>query len=376
MKLKLTVLAALTAIAAVGTASAQDMQVVKIGHMSPLSGGQAHYGKDNSNGAKMAIEDLNAQNLVIGGKKIKFELVDEDDGADPKQGPIVATKFCDMKVNGVVGALNSGVTLPASSVLNKCGIPQITGAATNPSITKQGFKNFFRVIANDNAIGGGMALFAAKTGAKNIAVIDDRSAYGQGVADIFADVAKKNGITILANEYTTDKAVDFTAILTSIKAKKPDAIFFGGMDPQAGPMMRQMEQLGMANVRVFAGDGPCTEKLVELSGKSKTLDGFFCGDGGESIAKMPGGTEWKKRYDAKYPGQFQVYSPMVYDAVMVLADSMKRAKSVDPMVYVSEISKTNMKGVTGTIAFDATGEILTPGITISGFKTGKKVALN
>jgi branched-chain amino acid transport system substrate-binding protein len=374
MMMKLNWIAAAVALTVSGVAGAQE--VVKIGHAAPLSGQQAHYGKDNDNGARMAIADLNAKGVVINGKKVKFELVSEDDAADPKQGPVIAQKFCDMKVNGVVGHLNSGVTLPSSPVLNKCGIPQLTGAATNPSITQQGFKNFFRLIANDNAIGGGMAIFAAKTGSKNVAVIDDRTAYGKGVAEIFAQVAKKNGINVVAQEYTNDKATDFMAILTSIKAKKPDAIFFGGMDTQAGPMMRQMEQLGMENVRVFGGDGPCTEKVVELSGNAKTLQGFFCGDGGENIMKTKTGADWKKRYETAYPKEFQVYSPMVYDAVMVIADAMVRAKSTDPKVYIKELPKTNYKGVTGTISFDEIGELKNPGITISNFKSGKKTPLN
>lgn len=366
-------------VAAVATALASyagAQEVVKIGHAAPMSGGQAHYGKDNDNGARMAIADLNAKGVVINGKKVSFQLISEDDAADPKQGPVIAQKFCDMKVNGVVGHLNSGVTLPASAVLNKCGIPQISGAATNPSITQQGFKNFFRLIANDNAIGGGMALFAAKTGSKTVAVIDDRTAYGKGVAEIFAKVAKENGVNVVAQEYTNDKATDFMSILTSIKAKKPDAIFFGGMDTQAGPLMRQMDQLGMDGVRVFGGDGPCTEKVVELSGNAKTLQGFYCGDGGENIMKTAIGSEWRKRYDAAYPKEFQVYSPMVYDAVMVLADAMVRAKSTDPKVYVNELPKTNYKGVTGTLSFDGIGELKNPGITISSFKSGKKTPLN
>ena len=129
MKFKLTALAALATLT--GMATAQDM-IVKIGHVAPLSGSQAHYGKDNENGVRMAIEDLNAQNIVIGGKKIKFEIVAEDDAADPKQGTAAAQKLCDAKVAGVVGHLNSGTTIPASKVYNDCGIPHVTGAATNP----------------------------------------------------------------------------------------------------------------------------------------------------------------------------------------------------------------------------------------------------
>ncbi len=375
MKLKLTVAAAITAVA--GMASAQDVQVVKIGHVAPMSGGQAHYGKDNENGARMAVEDLNTQNVVIGGKKIKFELMAEDDAADPKQGTAAAQKLCDAKVNGVVGHLNSGTTIPASKVYNDCGIPHITGAATNPNLTKPGYKTTFRIIANDNSLGAGLAFYAIDAlKLKKVAIIDDRTAYGQGVAEVFKKTALAKGMAVVDEQFTTDKATDFMAILTSIKAKAPDAIFFGGMDPQAGPMLRQMEQLGMANVKYFGGDGLCTNEVAKLAAGAKTLENVVCAEGGASLAKMPGGVEWKKRYDAKYPGQFQIYSPYTYDATMVLVDAMKRAKSTDPKVYTPELLKTNYKGVTTTIGFESNGELKNPAITLSVYKDGKKVALN
>jgi branched-chain amino acid transport system substrate-binding protein len=375
MKLKLTVAAAITAVA--GMASAQDVQVVKIGHVAPMSGGQAHYGKDNENGARMAVEDLNTQNVVIGGKKIKFELMAEDDAADPKQGTAAAQKLCDAKVNGVVGHLNSGTTIPASKVYNDCGIPHITGAATNPNLTKPGYKTTFRIIANDNSLGAGLAFYAIDAlKLKKVAIIDDRTAYGQGVAEVFKKTALAKGMAVVDEQFTTDKATDFMAILTSIKAKGPDAIFFGGMDPQAGPMLRQMEQLGMANVKYFGGDGLCTNEVAKLAAGAKTLENVVCAEGGASLAKMPGGVEWKKRYDAKYPGQFQIYSPYTYDATMVLVDAMKRAGSTDPKVYTPELLKTNYKGVTTTIAFESNGELKNPSITLSVYKDGKKVALN
>ena len=242
MKLKITVAAAIAA--AAGVALAQDM-VVKIGHVAPMSGGQAHYGKDNENGVRMAIEDLNAQKVKIGGKTIKFEIAAEDDAADPKQGTAVAQKLCDAKVAGIVGHLNSGTTIPASKIYNDCGIPHITGAATNPNLTKPGYKTTYRIIANDNALGAGLAFYAADTmKLKRIAVIDDRTAYGQGVAEVFAKIAKTKGIEIVDQQFTTDKATDFMAILTAIKSKKPDGVFYGGMDAQAGAMLRQMDQLG------------------------------------------------------------------------------------------------------------------------------------
>ena len=374
LKLKLTVVAAIAAVA--GMASAQE-QVVKIGHVAPVSGAQAHYGKDNENGARMAVEDLNAQGVTIGGKKIKFELQGEDDAADPKQGTAAAQKLCDSKVAGVVGHLNSGTTIPAAKVYNDCGIPHITGAATNPNLTKPGYKTTHRIIATDNSLGAGLAAYAAETlKLKTVAVVDDRTAYGQGVADVFKKVAQAKGMKVVDEQFTHDKATDFMAILTAIKAKKPDAIFFGGMDPQAGPMLRQMEQLGMADVKYFGGDGVCTSEIAKLAAGAKTLTNVICAEGGASLAKMPGGMEWKKRYDAKYPGQFQVYSPYTYDATMLLVDAMKRANSVDPKVYTPEIRKSNFKGVTAAIAFEDNGEMKNPAITLYKYVDGKKTPLN
>jgi len=375
MKLKITVAAAIAAVA--GLTIAQEVQVVKIGHVAPMSGSQSHYGKDNTNGAMMAIEDLNAQNIVIGGKKIKFELQPEDDAADPKQGTAVAQKLCDMKVAGVVGHLNSSTTIPASKIYNDCGIPMVTGAATNPALTKPGYKTTYRIISNDLALGAGLAFYAADAmKLKKIAVIDDRTAYGQPLAEVFIKNAKDKGIEIVDQQFTTDKSTDFMAILTAIKAKKPDAVFFGGMDPQAGPMLRQMEQLGMGSMKYFGGDGICTAELAKLSAGAKILDNVVCADGGVSLAKMPGGEAWKKRYDAKYPGQFQVYSPYTYDATFVLVDAMKRANSTDPKVYVAKMPETNFKGVTNVIAFEPTGEMKNPAMTLSVYKAGVKTALN
>ncbi|WP_343589162.1 branched-chain amino acid ABC transporter substrate-binding protein [Paracidovorax wautersii] len=373
LKLKLTVVAAIAAVA--GMATAQE--VVKIGHVGPVSGAQAHYGKDNENGARMAIEELNAQGVSIGGKKVKFELQAEDDAADPKQGTAAAQKLCDAKVAGVVGHLNSGTTIPASKVYNDCGIPHVTGAATNPNLTKPGYKTTFRIIANDNALGAGLAAYAADTlKLKSVAIIDDRTAYGQGVATVFKKVAAEKGIKIVDEQFTTDKATDFMAILTAIKAKNPDGIFFGGMDPQAGPMLRQMEQLGMTNVKYFGGDGICTSEIAKLAAGAKTLSNVVCAEGGASLAKMPGGTAWKAKYDAKYPGQFQVYSPYTYDATMLLVDAMKRAGSWDPKVYIPELAKSNYKGVTANIAFEPNGELKNPAITLYVYKDGKKTPLN
>jgi branched-chain amino acid transport system substrate-binding protein len=314
--------------------------------------------------------------VTIGGKKVKLEIQAEDDAADPKQGTAAAQKLCDAKVAGVVGHLNSGTTIPASKVYHDCGIPHITGAATNPNLTKPGYDTTYRIIANDNALGAALALYAAdKLKLKKVAVIDDRTAYGQGVAEVFSNTAKSKGMQIVDQQFTNDKATDFMAILTAIKAKNPDAIFYGGMDPQAGPMLRQMEQLGMTNVKFFGGDGICTAEIAKLSGGAKTLGNVICAEGGASLGKMPGGTEWKKRYDAKYPNQFQVYSPYTYDATFVLVDAMQRAGSTDPKKYIPELKKAHFKGVTSTIEFEPNGELKNAATTLYKYVDGKKTPL-
>ena len=373
LKLKLTVVAAVAAFA--GASMAQE--VVKLGHVAPMSGGQAHYGKDNANGARMAVEDLTAKGVTIGGKKVTFELLAEDDAADPKQGTAAAQKLCDAKVAGVVGHLNSGTTIPASKIYNDCGIPMVTGAATNPDLTKPGYNTTFRIIANDNALGAGLANYAADTlKLKTVAIIDDRTAYGQGVADVFKKTAIAKGMKVVDEQFTTDKATDFMAILTAIKSKKPDAVFFGGMDPQAGPMLRQMEQLGLSKVKYFGGDGICTSEIAKLAAGAKTLANVVCATGGASLEKMPGGTAWKARYDAKYPSQFQVYSPYTYDATNLIVDAMVRAGSTDPKVYLKDLAKSDYKGVTANIKFESNGEMVNPSITLYTYVDGKKLPLN
>jgi branched-chain amino acid transport system substrate-binding protein len=372
MQFKLRLTVAVAVAAACGIASAQE-QVVKIGHVAPMSGPQAHYGKDNENGVRLAIEDLNAQGVTIGGKKVKFEIQAEDDAADPKQGTAAAQKLCDAKVAGVVGHLNSGTTIPAAKIYNDCGIPHVTGAATNPDLTKPKYNTTYRIIANDNALGAALALYAAdKLKLKKVAIIDDRTAYGQGVAEVFKKTAQAKGMQVVGQEFTNDKATDFMAILTSIKSKNPDAIFYGGMDAQGGPMLRQLDQLGMANVKFFGGDGICTQKIIELAGGAKSLNNVICAEGGSSLDKMPGGKAWKDKYDKKYPNQFQIYSPYTYDATFVLVDAMKRANSTDPKKYIPFLQKTNYKGVTANIVFEPNGELKNAASTLYSYQGAKK----
>ena len=344
---------------------------VKIGHSAPLTGPQSHLGKDNENGARLAIEEANAKNLEIGGAKVKFELMGEDDQADGKQATTIAQRFVDAKVNGVIGHLNSGATIPASKTYSDAGIPQISPSATSPKYTEQGFKTAYRVMANDAKQGPALAQFALNTlKAKSIAIIDDRTSYGQGLADQFETAVKSGGASVVAREFTNDKATDFAAILTKVKSKKPDIVFFGGMDPQAGPMAQQMKKLGI-KVRLLMGDGGCTTEFPKLAGDA--AEGHYCSLPGVPLEKMPGGTAFKDRYQARFKDvQIQLYAPYAFDATNVMIDAMKRANSVEPARYLAELPKTNFAGITGQIQFDDKGDIKDGQVTMYQFKAGGK----
>lgn len=363
----------LTLLSAISAQVMAQEQVVKIGHVGPLSGQIAHLGKDNENGARMAIDVLNAKGVTIGGKKIKFVLQAEDDGANPQQATAAAQKLADAKVNGVVGHLNSGTTIPASKIYHDAGIPQISPSATNPKYTMQGYKGAFRVVANDGQLGGALGRYTASDiKAQRIAIIDDRTAYGQGVADEFAKAAKAAGLTIVGRQYTTDKATDFNAILTAIKGKSPDLIFFGGMDAVGGPMLRQMKQLGI-QAKFMGGDGICTEQLPSLAGAGMSDGQVVCAEAGgveESQKKIV--EKFRDDYKKKFGIEVKLYAPYVYDAVMVMVAAMQKANSVEPAKYLPELAKISYDGVTGKIEFDARGDMKNGLLTLYTYKGGKR----
>ncbi len=375
MKLNnLSIAVALACVTFAGSAAAQT--VIKIGHVGPMTGGIAHLGKDNEMGAKLAIDDLNAKKIKIGGQDVKFELLSEDDGADPKQGTAAAQKLVDAKVNGVIGHLNSGTTIPASTIYKDAGIPQISPSATNPKYTLQGYKSAFRVVAHDGQLGGTLGRYAVKeVKAKSIALVDDRTAYGQGVADEFEKAVKAAGGKVVGREFTNDKATDFTAILTSLKGKKPDLVFFGGMDAVAGPMLRQLKQLGMT-VKFMGGDGICSEELSKLAGEAMSDGQVICAEaGGITKEKTAAMDAWKKRFKDKFNTDVQIYAPYVYDSVMVMAAAMQKANSAEPAKYLPELAKTNYDGITGKIAFDAKGDIKDGALTLYTYKGGKRSSM-
>ena len=363
---------ALTA-AFAGSASAQDL-VVKIGHVGPTSGPDAHLGQDNELGAKMAIEELNAKGVVIGGKKAKFVLLAEDDASDPKQGTAVAQKLVDSNVNGVIGHLNSGTSIPASKIYSDAGIPQISPSSTNPKFTRQGYKTTFRVVADDVQLGGTLGRYASQTlKGKSIAVIDDRTAYGQGVAEEFEKGVAASGGKIIGRQFTTNKATDFTSILTTIKAGKPDVVFYGGMDSVAGPMLRQMKQLGIA-ATFMGGDGLCTAALPNLAAGAMADGQVVCAEAGGVVGTQKKAMDnFREVFKKKFNLEVQLYAAYVYDAVNVMVAAMVKAGSADPATYLPMLAKTDgYKGVTGTISFDNKGDFKNGALTLYTYKGGAR----
>jgi branched-chain amino acid transport system substrate-binding protein len=340
---------------------------VKIGHVGPLTGGIAHLGKDNENGARLAIEEANAAKVKIDGKEVKFTLVAEDDQADPKVGTTVAQKLVDAKVSGVVGHLNSGTSIPASPIYNGAGIPVISGSATNPKLTEQGFKTQFRVVGRDDQQGPAIASYLASNNKpKIVAVIDDATAYGEGIANEVEKTLKAQKINVLPREKGTDKTTDWKAILTKLRGRNPDAVFYGGMDATGGPLLKQGRELGIKAVFSF-GDGACTDKMKELAGDA--AEGLLCSQAGIPVEAAD--KKFLEAYKKKFNADPILYSPFTYDAANMLIQAMQKANSSDPKKYLPVLQKLDFSGATGKIAFDDKGDRKDAEMTIFTMKGGK-----
>ena len=364
--LALSITAALS-MGAIHSVQAQE-QVVKIGHTGPLSGANAFAGKDNENGIRMAVDELNTKKLVVGGKTLKFELVSEDDQCDPKTGMAVAQKLMDAGIKYVMGPYCSGVAIPASRVYDSGGAILST-VGSNPKVTMGGYKNVFRIIAGDNLIGSSMAQYAFNTmKAKTAGVIDDRTAFGQGLADEFIKEAKVLGLTIVAQDYTTDKSIDFSAILTNMKGKNPDVVFYGGYAGQAGPMAKQMKGLGV-KAKLLGGDAICVAETGKLAGDAAN-DTVFCAQGGAILDKVAAGPAFKATYKKRFNKDPDAYAASFYDQTMFVAASMQKLGTLDPAKVSAELRNTSHKGVVTTYSYDENGNLKKAPITVYGFKAG------
>jgi branched-chain amino acid transport system substrate-binding protein len=344
---------------------------VTIAHAGPLTGSIAHLGKDDENGVALAIEQANAKKITIDGKPVTFRMMSEDDQADPKVGTNVAQKLVDAKVAAVIGHLNSGVTIPASEIYAKAGIPMISGSATNPVVTERGLKTVYRTVGRDDQQGPAIASYmAGELKAKKVAIIDDKTAYGEGLANEVEKTLKAAKVNIVGRERTTDKETDFKAILTKIKARNPDVIFHGGMDATGGPMLKQARELGIKAVFAF-GDGACTDEMGKLAGQA--AEGMVCSQAG--LPREAASRDFADAFKGKY-GEIKQYAPYFYDATLAVIEAMKKANSTDPAKFAPEITNVSFTGATGTVAFDQKGDRKDAEMTIFKLQGGKVVPVS
>ena len=349
-------------------APATQAVTVLIGHAGPLTGSIAHQGKDDENGVALAIEQANHRKLVIGGQPVAFRMLSEDDQGDPKIGTTVAQKLVDAHVVAVIGHLNSGVTIPASEIYNKAGIPVISGSATNPELTERGLKGVFRTVGRDDQQGPAIAAYIAnELQGRNVAIVDDKTAYGEGLASEVDKALRAAKVTIVGRERTTDKETDFKAILTRLKAKNPDVIFHGGMDATGGLMVKQARELGLKAQFAF-GDGACTEEMSQLTGPAG--EGLACSQAG--LPASAATREFRDAFTRRY-GETKLYAPFFYDATNVVIEAMRRANSTDPAKFTPEIYNVSVQGATGKIEFDAKGDRKDAEMTIFRLRGGKIV---
>ncbi|MDN7631576.1 branched-chain amino acid ABC transporter substrate-binding protein [Burkholderia cenocepacia] len=369
--MQLSKLALSVAIALIATRSltAHADLTVKIGQASPLTGEIAHIGKDTENGVRLAIEDLNAKKIRIGGQQVTFVLDSQDDAADPKTAVNIAQKLVDDRVSGVVGHQNSGTSIPASKIYADAGIPMITASATNPTLTAQGFKTVFRMVANDVRQGNVIGTYAVKDlKARRVAIVDDRTAYGQGLADQVANAVKAAGAEVVDREYGTDKTTNWMSMLTTLKSHSPDGIVFISGDTQAALFTKQARQLGM-KAPIIVGDSACTPQYIKLAGASMN-ENTYCSLAGAPAANMPQGATFYKRFKDRFGVPVQLYAPYAYDAVMAMANAMQAANSTDPKVYLAKLRGDSFDGVTGHIQFDDKGDIRNGAISVYQYGQG------
>ena len=384
--MKKQVLAALVAMTVVGgltacggksaDAGGAKGDVIRIATGSPLSGGQSSAGQDFANGAVLAAEEINSKGgLEVGGKKYKIEIVSEDDAGDPKTGATVAQKTADDKsIVAVVGHYNSGVTMVANPIYARANLASLT-VSTNPDVTKKAPKmadnltSIFRMDAHDGMQGPALAVYAQKKGVKKFAILDDATAYGKGLSDEVEKKAKQLGVEVVIRESATDKTVDFKTLLTKIKAAGADGIMWGGYDDTGAILAKQARELGLTSF-VFMPDAACTPNYMKLAGSAG--EGTLCSSTVLPVDAMKGGADFTKRYEQQFKGQtVQAYAPLTYDAVMVLAEAIKKAGAPDATKIAAALPSVGVTGLSGSIAFLPDGERKDAEVAILEAKGGK-----
>ncbi len=347
-----------------------EVEIIKIGCAAPLTGDQAQIGKDNCQGAQLAVDQANKKGLIAG---YKLELLPLDDQHNPAQAVNVAKKFvADQRVLGVVGHFNSSCTMPASAIYHEAHIVQISPASTNPEISKQGFDTFFRVAATDDVQGPKGASYVAKSlGFKKVYVIDDKTTYGKGIADEFEKAARTLGLDVLGHEGITQGDKDFTPLLTKIKPMNPDLIYFGGIYPEGALLLRQARSLDV-KATLMGGDGLASLVFVELA-SAELAEGAYATMVGGDMKKMPSASQFIQDYESHY-GEVGQWSAYGYDAANIIIQAIQKAATKNRLKVLEAIREIpSFQGVTGEVVFDEKGDNKNQFIGIFKFEGGKLV---
>jgi branched-chain amino acid transport system substrate-binding protein len=343
----------------------QDENVIRIGAAGPMTGDQSKMGVDLRNAAELAVSEWNEKGGALG-KKIA--LLAGDDQADPKQAVSIANKFVNQKAAAIVGHWNSSCSIPASKYYNDANIVMISPATTNPRLTQQGFKRVFRVCGTDDQQGRVAAEFVLRAlRPKRVAIIHDKTAYGQGLADYFQK-ALGDKVQVVYYGGVIQRDPDYKAVLTTIKDNKPELYFFGGIYPEAGRLVRQATEIGLS-VPMITGDGVYDPTFLSIAGKA--AEGTYV-----TFGKEPAGLSTAQSFIAKYrskygePGPYSIYA---YDAANIILTAIAETKTTDGAAVAAYISKTTFHGAFGDISFDQNGDVTRAPYVIWQVKDGKFV---
>lgn len=330
-----------------GSIQAED---IRVGVAGPFTGAQAKIGSDMAQGSELAIEEWNAKGGVLGKKIVA---VRGDDEATPKQATAVAQDLAAKKVVGVIGHFNSGCTIPASEVYNDKNVIVITPASTNPKVTDRGYPGVFRVCGRDDQQGSIAAMFALnELKAKKVAILHDKTTYGQGLADEFRKALKAKGVDDVYYGGVPKEELDFRAVISKIKAANPDLWFWGGIYDQGGPLLKQAKQSGL-HTPLMSGDGLIDKEFIKTCGKD--AEGTYMTFAPDP-KKEPKAASFLAKYQKKYgePGPYAIYG---YDAVHVLLTAVEKTGSTDFKKISDYIHKNKFESSMGTLEFDAKGDI-------------------
>jgi branched-chain amino acid transport system substrate-binding protein len=349
---------------------AKDEDVV-LGLVAPLTGDQSFIGIGMRQGAMLAIEDANIKGPIFGTSKVTLQA--EDDQHNPTQAVLAANKLiADPDVLAVVGHFNSSCTKAASAIYHEARLTQATPASTNPEISKQGFDTFFRMCATDDVQAPAAATFAKiDLGVSQISIIDDQTTYGRGLATEFEKKFKELGGTILGHDGITQGDKDFMSLLTKVKSKKPEYIFFGGIYPELALLLKQAKKVGLKATWI-GGDGIYDATLIQLA-SPEIAEGTYATMLGVDPHSLPAAQDFVTRYEARF-GALGSYSAYGYDTAAILIEAMRRAGKKDREAVLAEMKKMkDYPGILGIVNFDANGDAVGRSVGVFKVEKGKFV---